>query len=101
MAIATGNQTVSTTFEVKSDAADGASTIEAVANGIPSFSQNITVERKKPITTAHLAGTLGNNNWYVSDVTVSFTYDVLVDSGVVTHHKLDGGADSTSPTITV
>ena len=43
MAVATGNRTVSTNFDVPSSIGTGASTIEVVANGIPSSPVSVTV----------------------------------------------------------
>lgn len=43
MAVATGNRTVSTNFDVPSGAETGAGTLEVVANGIPSTPVNVTV----------------------------------------------------------
>ena len=44
MAIATGNATVSTTFDVPAGVETGASTIQVVANGIASRAKSITVQ---------------------------------------------------------
>ncbi len=44
MAVATGSKIVSTSFDVPSGAETGASTLEVVANGIPSGPVNITVD---------------------------------------------------------
>jgi len=44
MAIATGNATVSTTFDVPAAAETGASTVQVVANGIASRAKSITVQ---------------------------------------------------------
>jgi hypothetical protein len=43
MAVATGSATVSTNFDVGSDIEPGASSLEVVANGIPSLAINVTV----------------------------------------------------------
>jgi hypothetical protein len=44
MAIATGNQMVSTMFDVPAAAETGASTIEVVANGIGSRPKTVTIQ---------------------------------------------------------
>ncbi|HEY6577909.1 MAG TPA: hypothetical protein VIY09_01175, partial [Rhizomicrobium sp.] len=44
MAVATGNQTVSTHFDVPSGIETGASTLVVIANGIPSAPVSITVQ---------------------------------------------------------
>lgn len=72
----------------------GASTLEVVANGIPSYSVAITVNPDYPITDIHLAGTVGDNSWYVSNVAVSFTAFDGQGNYKETHYKLDGGADT-------
>jgi hypothetical protein len=43
MGVATGSKIVSTNFDVPSTAETGASTLEVVANGIPSIAVSITV----------------------------------------------------------
>jgi len=43
MAVATGNRVVSTNFDVPSGIETGASTLQVVANGIPSPSVAVTV----------------------------------------------------------
>ena len=43
MGVATGSKTVSTTFDVPSNMETGASSLEVVANGIPSIPVSITV----------------------------------------------------------
>ncbi len=43
MAVATGSATVSTWFHVPTNAEAGASTLEVVANGIPSLPMGVTV----------------------------------------------------------
>ncbi len=55
------------------------------------FSGAIAVDRDPPVTNASLAGTLGNNGWYVSNVSVNFT---AIDNGSgvnCTMYGLDGG----------
>jgi len=44
MAVATGNKAVSTNFDVSTTTETGASTLEVVANGIPSGPVKITVK---------------------------------------------------------
>jgi len=44
MGIATGSKTVSTNFDVPSNMETGASTLEVVANGIPSAAVDVTVQ---------------------------------------------------------
>jgi len=43
MAVATGSRIVSTNFDVPSTMETGASTLEVVANGIPSVAVSVTV----------------------------------------------------------
>jgi hypothetical protein len=43
MGVATGNKTVSTSFDVPNGAETGASTLVVIANGIPSAPVSITV----------------------------------------------------------
>jgi hypothetical protein len=43
MAVATGSKMVSTSFDVPSGAETGSSTLEVIANGIPSAAVNVTV----------------------------------------------------------
>ena len=43
MGVATGNKTVSTNFDVPSNAETGASTLVVIANGIPSAPVSVTV----------------------------------------------------------
>jgi hypothetical protein len=47
MGVATGSAIVSTWFEVPTDAETGDSTLEVVANGIPSVPVNVTVGREE------------------------------------------------------
>jgi hypothetical protein len=44
MAVATGSKTVSTNFDVPSSLETAASTLEVVANGIPSAAVSVTVQ---------------------------------------------------------
>jgi hypothetical protein len=47
MGVATGSAIVSTWFEVPTDTETGDSTLEVVANGIPSVPVNVTVGREE------------------------------------------------------
>jgi len=50
MGVATGSAIVSTWFDVATDIETGDSTLEVVANGIPSLPTNITVVPGGPLT---------------------------------------------------
>lgn len=88
------NTPMTTTVDIPGGIESGASTLEVVANGIPSYSVPVVVNPEYPITTPHLAGPVGNDSWYVGDVSVSFTASDLQGDYKETHYRLDGGADT-------
>jgi hypothetical protein len=92
--VATGGTAVSTSVDIPGSVESGLSTIEVIANGIPSFARPVMVDPQYPITTANVSGTLGNNNWYVSDVTVTLSAVDAQGDFKESHYKLDGGSDT-------
>lgn len=59
----------------------------------------ITIDTSKPKTTVKLNGTLGKNDWYISNVTVSFVVNETTSGVNKTMYKLDDGnwTEYTSP----
>lgn len=48
-------------------------TVENDKGGFDSKTRNIRIDLTPPTTTANLSGTIGDNNWYTSDVQVNLT----------------------------
>jgi len=51
----------------------------------------ITVDTSSPNTTVELNGTLGENEWYISNVTVSFEVNETTSGLNATYYRIDGG----------
>ncbi|RLF47309.1 MAG: hypothetical protein DRN29_02775 [Thermoplasmata archaeon] len=51
----------------------------------------ITVDTSAPRTTVELNGTLGENGWYISNVTVKLTVNETISGINATFYRLDGG----------
>ena len=83
---------------VEARAMDNAGNLSAVT---PATTTGIQVDTTAPILSLTLTGTLGKNDWYVSDVTVLASVSDATSGVALTEYNVDGGAWETGTSVTV
>src|SRR5207237_9534446 len=73
-------------------ATDGAGNVDATNSSVVRISSSVG---SPPVTTMNVAGTLGANGWYVSDITVTLQASTPSGAALTTAYSLDAGGWTT------
>src|SRR5207247_72722 len=67
--------------------------VDNAVNTESTHSARVTIDSPAPTTTASLAGTVGNNGWYISNsVNVTLTAGDATSGVAATYYSVDGGS---------